>query len=112
RVVARQRRAEVGQLGPDLVGELLAHDELDALEDALSLRDRGSGLEAGVVGSRVTRVVAAAVQAGRAGIVDTGGARVHESAGRSRRVRRVVEVATIFDRPAERAVRALDADRK
>src|SRR5262249_3657002 len=116
-VIAAQRRVQERSLCPQLVGELLAGGQLDAAEDALGVshRDAGlAGLEVGgasLTGSRVGRVgraVAARDQPARAVSLRAG---VGESARGTVRERiQIVEVAAIFDRAAQGAVGALQAD--
>src|SRR5262249_19530400 len=121
-VVARQGRAEVRQLSPDLVGELLADDELDALEDALRSLERralsGSRAGARVRVGRIFRAVAAAVEARSSGVLKLclqggaggSGARILNGAGHAGRLR--VQVAPVFDGAPERAIGALQPDRE
>src|SRR5262249_49091655 len=85
RVVAGERGAEVRQLGEDLVGELLADDDLDALEDALGVRNRVAlartrARVAARVGDRVRRAVAGTERSGGTRVLRTGRAGIHERA--------------------------------
>src|SRR5664280_2859012 len=116
-VVAVKVRPEVAELGPELVGDLILHDELDAMVLALGGRNRDvRRLGAGAIRPRRGSANVIAPVAGVEALPrreDAAGPGVDDGAGVrvSLWIRRV-EVAPVLDRPAEVPVVVADGDGK